>query len=162
MSALFIVFFALTVAGMILWFRHKQICAEIRAKSKITFYHQARKMLRDSDLNSDQKEKIYKWADTLESRRYAWCFFKTLGEVCSSIKKGKRLQIDKKQKEDYTEDMVKLFTHWMTAQAYALPVMSWYMPVCISYISSDDREKVPAQIEVNRDVFKDDMCMMAA
>ncbi len=149
------------IVVMLLWFSHKRLCVEISSKNKIEFYNKARELLKEGSLNHLQKEKVFKWADTLENKRYAWLFLMSVSDVCADIKKGKQPNIDEKQRINYTEDMARLFVYWMGAQMYSVPLMSWYASARIAYIFSDEQKKVSAQIEVNRDVFKNDMLAVA-
>ena len=144
------------------WFNHVALCADVSAKNKVSFFEQAEVLLLDGGLNNIQKEKIYKWADTIESKSHANYLFMAIIEIYSEIKSGRNSTMELEQEENYTDDMARLFTFWMFAQAYSIPLVSRSTMTMLDYIVTAKRSDKSIDIEVNKDLFRQDEMICAA
>ncbi len=157
-----IVVFLMLVFMLNAWFKHKRGCIEISAKNRIEFFKHAKEMLAVGGLSEGQKEKIFKWADTIESKKHAYSMVRAITELHREIKQGIYPKADQEQRAEFTDELAKLFTHWMIAQIYSVPILSPFVWQSLMYIISAKQSDSSVDIEVNRDVFKQDMYCAAA
>ncbi len=159
-----ILFFSSAVGIILLWTRYLHTCIEIAATNRVKFFEEAKDLLQSDKLTQEQRERIFKWASSIDSKMHAWAFAIAIGSIYKDVKSGTPLKADKEQKEIYTPDLLHIFTHWMNAQMYSLPFVSLYTKDWMQYILSfkdKAEEQSIIQIEVNKDVFKNEMLCAA-
>jgi len=156
MNLLVIILVFLSMTLLYGWFRYIRLCMEISTRNKIDF-QKAKKMLEEGNLSDSQVSKIYKWADTIESKKHAWCLVLAVSELYQEMKAGKIPYVEPDQEKDYTDDLARLFTYWMFAQAYSIFLTAPLVRECLLYVVSAKETDRSIDIEVNKDVFKQDM-----
>lgn len=153
MNMVIFLIFLIAVACLIGYDRHKRLCVEISAKRKIEFYRQAKGLLESGSLNERQKDRVFKWADTIGKRKYAWQALMAIHFVCHEMRTGVMPRAEPEQTADFTSEMRRLFSYWLMAQIYSMPSMMLYAFSCLAYIETDHETERSAQIEVSREVF---------